>query len=94
MMSLVGSARSRRWALVSLVGESVHRGWGWRWASMRFVQESNLNHVLGAALFRHRPGRFGSRGLVDVDAAELTLSLFQLTVFIGLNLIERLIVTL
>jgi len=92
LMSFVGNPRYRRWAFVSFVGESVHRRR--RRALMSFVEKSNLNHVLGAAFFRHRLSRFGGRGLVDVHIAEFTLSLFQLTVFIGLNLVERFIVTL
>ncbi len=94
-MSFVGESVHLGWrgGLMSFVGESVHRGGRRAWY-MSFIEESNLNHVLGTAFFGHRLSRLGGRGLVDVYIAELTLSLFQLTVFIGLKLVERFIVTL
>ena len=61
---------------------------------MSFVEEANLNDILSAARFRHGLCRCGRSRFVDENIAEATLGPFQLTLLIGLDLVERLIVVL
>jgi hypothetical protein len=61
---------------------------------MSFVEEANLNDILGAARFCHGLCRCGRSRFVDENIAETTLGAFQLTLLIGLDLVERLIVVL